>query len=187
MGQEDGGTVVNPFTHEKVAWKPIGPVVDEFLFYSRSKLDAYTCKGVIGNKDHLEARPAGDHTPWSTHSVVVDGRTVKPLRGWVYAIDGDLPDKAGFEEWLLRELRNGGYPHVKYFNILNRHWNRKSRARGVPFAKSRHSDDDHLHLSFMPGCERSNSSILADWERHRTGQVHRPRDRRRPNVVRHVL
>lgn len=155
-----GGTVFDVFHRRNVTWKPVGPVVAEFTFVVGAA--GYKLLGVVGDADHWKVRNGGDHTTRSTHSTVVGGKTVHPKSGFVYAIDSRVPEPARFERWLLKQLRAGKYPNMKYFNILNRHWNRKSRWASAVF-----SDDDHLHLSFVPGAERANSTILRDYEKLR--------------------
>jgi peptidoglycan hydrolase-like protein with peptidoglycan-binding domain len=109
------------------------------------------------------------------------GRTLSPKPGWVYAIDGTVPEPLRFEGWLLGRLRAGVYAHlVKYFNINNRHWNRKQVKNGVLFASAVSSSDTHLHMSFMPDQEYATSSILADYEVWRTTGVVVPGQRPAP-------
>jgi hypothetical protein len=165
-----GGTVYDVYNHRTLTWKPAGPVVDEWTFYTRSSTDGYTCLGVIGDSHHMSVKDGGDHTPRSTHCTTVDGKNVCPKAGWVYAIDGRVPDMAKFETWLLSQLRTGKYNHLlKYFNINNRHWNRMTGWKTVVY-----SADAHLHLSFIPGAEYADSSILADYEHYRTATTPPP-------------
>ncbi|MFG3709225.1 hypothetical protein ACGF7U_31465 [Micromonospora sp. NPDC047670] len=170
MGEIKGGTVYDPYHGRNATWRPVGPVVDEYAHYTANSRDGYVCLGVVGDRRHWNLKNAGDHTSRSTHSTIVNGKTVSPKAGWVYAIDGRVPDPARFERWFAKQLRAGKYPHVKYWNILHRHYNRK---RG--WSTAVYSSDDHLHISFIPGSEHSDSSILADYERYRTGQPATPK------------
>ncbi|MEU3455630.1 peptidoglycan-binding protein [Micromonospora sp. NPDC006766] len=159
-----GGITHDTYYNVDRAWRPVGPVVDEWQFYVALADDAYVCLGVVGNAAHWALKNAGDHTSRSSHSTVIDGKTVSPKPGWVYAIDGRVPEPVKFEKWLLGEVKAGRYPHLKYFNISNRHYNQMAGWKPV------YSSDDHLHMSFDPGCEYADSSILADYERWRTGK-----------------
>lgn len=163
-----GGTVLNPRTGQTVSWRPTAGVADDYNFVVGNRSKGYQQLGVIGNKPHLAAANPGDHTPFSTHSTVVDGKTVWPKRNWVYANDSRVPEPAKFEKWFLGRLRAGAYPYVKYWNILNRHHNRKAVKDGIKFAYSVYSGDDHLHISYIPGAEYTRSTIFADYERYRT-------------------
>ncbi|MET7808614.1 peptidoglycan-binding domain-containing protein [Micromonospora chersina] len=75
-----------------------------------------------------------------------------------------MPEPARFESWLVGQVRAGKYGHLKYFNINNRHYNQKADWKPV------YSSDSRLHMSFDPGAEYADSSILADYERWRTGK-----------------
>lgn len=171
-----GGRVFDVFHGRTVTWKPAGPVVAEFTFIAGAS--GYRLLGVVGDAGHWSIRNGGDHTSRSTHSTIVGGRTVHPKSGFVYAIDLRVPEPARFERWFLKQLRAGRYPNMKYFNILNRHWNRKRGWADAVFSK-----DDHLHLSFIPGAERANSTILRDYEKMRRakrGDADPKVDRHRP-------
>lgn len=148
-----GGVVYNPHTGRNVSWKPAGPVVDFWNFISSHKAQGFSCLGVLGNAYHLSR--TGDHTPWSNHTTPGN---VWPRVGWVYAIDVNFSRLPDFERWLLAALRAGKYKEVKYWNILNRHWNVSNR-----FKSAFYSGDHHLHMSFMPGWENGRSSILVDF------------------------
>ena len=165
-----GGRVTNPRTGGAFRWRPAGPVADEYAAIKVLVKRGYVCLGVIGNGAHLGASGAGDHTPYSTHCTVVDGKTRCPLRGWVYAIDIKVPKKhaAAFERWLLGRVRKGYYKWIKYFNINHRHWNQKARRAGKPFAWSVRSGDDHFHMSVDPGAEYAHSTILRDFDHYIT-------------------
>ncbi|MBM0201838.1 peptidoglycan-binding protein [Micromonospora sp. STR1s_5] len=163
-----GGTVYDTYYKINRSWRPIGPVVDEWQFYTAKGSDSYVCLGVVGNSAHWAIKNAGDHTSRSSHSTIIGGKTVSPKAGWVYAIDGRVPEPARFEKWFLGELKAGKYAHVKYWNIRNKHYNQKTGW------KPSYSSDDHLHLSFDPGVEYADSSILADYERYRTGKPANP-------------
>ncbi|MCX5070920.1 peptidoglycan-binding protein [Micromonospora lupini] len=165
MGTLTGGTVYDTYYKVNRSWRPIGPVVDEWQVYTAKSTDGYVCLGVVGNASHWNKKNTGDHTSRSSHSTVIGGKTVYPKSGWVYAIDGRVPEPARFEAWFLGRLKAGAYPHVKYWNINNKHYNQKAGW------KPTYSSDGHLHLSFDPGCEYADSSILADYERYRTGKA----------------
>lgn len=165
MATLTGGTVRDTYYGVNRSWRPIGPVVDEWQFYQAKSNDGYVCLGVVGNAAHWNKKNAGDHTSRSSHSTVIGGKTVYPKAGWVYAIDGRVPEPAKFEKWFLGELKAGKYKHVKYWNINNRHYNQKAGWKPV------YSSDGHLHLSFDPGSEYADSTILADYERYRTGKA----------------
>lgn len=169
MGTVTGGIAHDTYYNRDVPWKPVGPVVDEYAFYTANSKDGYICLGVVGNAAHWNHKLTGDHTSRSSHSTIVGGKTVHPKPGWVYAIDGRVPEPEKFERWFRKQLNAGTYPNVKYWNILHRHWNRK-----LGWDKAVYSGDDHLHISFIPGCEYADSSILADYERYRTGKPATP-------------
>lgn|GEM_PF-2049437 len=162
-----GGTAYDHYHRITVRWRPAGPIVDEYNFATSTS--GYRCLGVIGDPNHWPFQ-AGDHTPRSTHTTIATpgGPTIWPKNGWVYAGDFRVVDPDRFERWLLRELRAGRWAEtVKYFNINNRHWNRKAIKAGKMFAYASNSGDDHFHLSTMPGREHSRGGILAAWHRHR--------------------
>lgn len=173
-----GGEVTDPRTGATIRWRPVGPVADEWRYYMLHRTVGWTCLGVIGDRRHLRADPPQDHTPYSA-SCIGDRC---PLRGWVYAIDGRVPDQGRFAPWLLGRVRAGHYPHVKYFNVNRRHWSRAAVRGGRPFAYAASSPDDHFHLSVMPGYEYARSTILADWAHYRAHgrNVSRPVPRPRP-------
>lgn len=164
MGTLTGGIAHDTYYNVDRRWRPVGPVVDEWQFYVAKSGDAYVCLGVVGNAAHWNHKNAGDHTSRSSHSTIIGGKTVYPKPGWVYAIDGRVPEPQRFEKWFLAQLKAGKYPHVKYWNINHRHYNQKNGWAPL------YSSDDHLHMSFDPGAEYADSSILADYERYRTGK-----------------
>lgn len=170
MGTITGGVAHDTYYNRDVSWRPVGPVVDEYAFYTANSKDGYICLGVVGNASHWNHKNAGDHTSRSSHSTVIGGKTVYPKPGWVYAIDGRVPEPEKFERWFVKQLRAGKYRNVKYWNILHRHWNQK-----LGWAKATYSSDDHLHISFDPGSEYDDSSILADYEAYRTGKPTAPK------------
>lgn len=172
MATITGGSVRTP--RGTLSWRPVAPVAKAYQFVTRSGTDAYRCLGVIGNQAHLAASNPGDHTPYSTHDTWVGGKHYVPKRGWVYAIDLLVPEPAKFEKWFLSRLRAGHYPQVKYWNILHRHWNRRTVKAGKPFAKSSYSADHHLHLSIMPDGEYAPIDPLGDYEYFRTTGKNRP-------------
>lgn len=174
MAAIPGGTVRNPHTGEVVSWRPTAGTADSYLFVVNHTAQGYRQLGVIGNPAHLAARKPGDHTPWSTHAITIHGKTLRPLKGWVYADDCRVPEPDKFERWFLGRLRAGAYPHVKYFNVNGRHWHRAATRAGLPFGWSAASDDHHLHTSRMPGAEYTHCTVLADYEAHRTGNPPKP-------------
>lgn len=164
-----GGVVFDVWTRQNETWRPVGPVVDEWASYTRSATDGYVCLGVLGNDAHFNKAAAEDHTPRSVDSITLNGKTYSPLKGWIYAIDGRVPEMGKFESWFVTQLRAGRYRQVKYFNINGRHWNRAVvSAKGMQFARAFVSPDQHLHVSFMPGFEYARSTVLADYEVFRT-------------------
>jgi peptidoglycan hydrolase-like protein with peptidoglycan-binding domain len=167
MATITGGVLRTP--RGMLSWRPVAPVALEFQFLTKSAKDGYVCLGVPGNWSHLTASFPGDHTPYSTHDITVNGVHYVPKKGWVYAFDAHVAEPAKFEQWFLGRLRAGYYPFVKYWNISGRHWNRAVVKAGKPFAKSSYSGDDHLHVSAMPGSEYATTAcFLADYERWRT-------------------
>lgn len=157
-----------------LSWRPVVPVVKAYQFLTKSGTDGYQCLGVPGNQAHLTAAHPGDHTPYSTHDITIGGVHYVPKKGWVYAFDAHVPDMAGFERWFLARLRAGYYPAVKYWNINNRHWNRRVVVGGKPFGKSSYSADGHLHVSIMPDSEYVVVDFLADYEAYRKTGKNRP-------------
>lgn len=152
-----GGTVRTPYGLK--SWQPVRPVATMFAYYTANTGDGYVCAGVIGNTAHLGRRPPEDHTPYSRDSIWSGGRHYIPKAGWVYAIDGHVPEQQKFERWFLARIRAGFYPWVKYFNINNRRWTRANR-----FASAFTSADEHLHVSVMPGSEYAGGNPLADYQ-----------------------
>jgi hypothetical protein len=149
------GKFFDPFQGHTVSYEVTEPVVDLSRFVQRAG-DEFRLSGVLGNREHWMKARAGDHTSRSTHSIF----GVMPKSGFIYAIDISMPDATArsLERHLLTHLRAGRYKEVKYFNILNRHWNRQN---GFRFAQS--SGDHHLHVSIMPGHERGHSTLLSDF------------------------
>lgn len=156
-----GGKVSTP--RGVLNWQPVRPVATMYAFYTANATDDYVCAGVIGNSAHLARTPPEDHTPYSQDTVTIGGKTYVPRAGWVYAIDGHVPDQPKFEKWFLARLRAGYYPWVKYFNVDNHHW-KKSDG----WASATYSGDVHLHISVMPGSEYAPGNPLADYETYRT-------------------
>lgn len=161
MAALTGGRVRTP--RGVLSWQPARPVATMFAFYTANAKDGYVCAGVIGNSAHLGRTPPEDHTPYSQDTVTIGGRRYVPKVGWVYAIDGHVPEQAKFEKWFVARLRAGYYPWVKYFNINNHHWRRSDR-----WARATYSGDVHLHVSVMPGSEYASGDLLADYEHFRT-------------------
>lgn len=169
MAMLTGGYVWDTYYKRNVAWRPVGPVVDEYVWLTHSGTDEYVCLGVVGNADHWNTPNGEDHTSratgWTYNNA---GQVVRPLAGWVYAFDARVPEMSRFEQWMLGRLRAGFYTHlIKYFNINNRHWNRKNKSNGVMFGYATNSGDSHLHMSFMPGAEYAHSTVLSDYETFR--------------------
>ena len=170
MATLSGGTYRNPRTGRAESARVSAPVAKMYEYATRSGKDAYRCLGVVGNTSHLLARTPGDHTWFSKHSTFrkPGGPTVYPKRGWIYAGDWIVPEMAKFERWLLARLRAGYYTRlIKYFNILNRHWNRKAMRGGKMFAYANYSPDHHFHCSWMPGAEFAIVDLFADYEHFR--------------------
>lgn len=167
----------NPRTGNTESAVVVAPVAKMFVYATRSGRDGYACLGVVGNRAHLMANTPGDHSWFSRHTTfrIVGGPTLYPRKGWIYAGDWHVPEPEKFERWLLARLRAGVYLNVvKYFNINNRHWNRKAVRRGTMFAFWSHSGDAHLHLSIMPGAEYAIVDLFGDYERFRTTGKNRP-------------
>lgn len=160
-----GGKAYDTYNKTWVDWRPVAGVVDEYDFIAGAAGSGYVCLGVVGNREHWAQKNGQDHTARATGSMVVNGRTLFHLPGWVYAIDAKLPDQGKFEGWYLDQLRAGRYPQTKYFNINGRHWSREAvSGAGTPFAWATESSDHHWHNSWMPGAEYSRSTILADYD-----------------------
>ncbi|MFI5958346.1 hypothetical protein [Cryptosporangium sp. NPDC051539] len=156
-GIRTGGSVIRPSTGARVRWTPIEPIADEYDAAQAMRNKGYSCLGVIGNASHL--RGSGGHTPWCSEGF--GGRACK--FGKVYAIDLTAPNMTGLERWLIPQLRAGAYKWVFYLNINGHQYTRSDSFRG------RYSSaDQHLHLSGLAGHESDNSTILRDYENHRT-------------------
>jgi len=163
MAIRDGGTVIRPSTGATERWTPIEAVADEYDAAVALRSRGYRCLGVIGNASHL--RGSGGHTPWCSEGYA--GRACR--FGKVYAIDLEAPDMVALETWLIPRLRSGYYAWIFYLNLNGHQYTRKDSFRG------RYSSaDHHLHLSGLAGHESDNSSILRDWEAHRTGTAPSP-------------
>lgn len=166
-----------------IAWRPVSPVARTYEHYTANSADGYVCAGVLGNHAHLWRQPPEDHTPFSSDDITIAGKRYMPKPGWVYAIDGHVPDQVKFEKWLLARIRAGYYKSIKYFNINGRHWTRVNN-----FQKAYRSGDEHLHLSFMPGSEYNTDNPLRDYQIFRTtgknvaGKPHAPAPAR-PGVL----
>lgn len=160
----DGGRVWDPWYDRWASWRPVGPVVDAWR--TVDAIAALLLAGVVGNYDHWNKLNAGDHTSRSTHCVTVAGVRVCPVTGYVYAIDvnADRAILAAIVAWILAELRAGRLGELKYFNALGLHYHRNNGWRPVD------SDDEHLHLSYMPGWELRRSTLLVDFWAHHTGE-----------------
>jgi peptidoglycan hydrolase-like protein with peptidoglycan-binding domain len=161
MATLTGGRIRTP--RGVLSWQPVAPVARAYARYTEHAKDGYVCAGVMGNQAHLARRPPEDHTPYSEGDTTINGKHYVPKPGWVYAIDGHVPDQVKFEKWFLGRLRAGFYKSVKYFNINGRHWNRRNG-----FKTAWRSSDHHLHVSVMPGSEYSTDDYLGDYEVFRT-------------------
>lgn len=164
-------TYRNPNSGTNESAVVVAPVIKMYDFATRSGSDKYVCAGVVGNRAHLTAKKPGDHTWFSTHSTIrtIGGPTIYPKRNWIYAGDFHVPEPEKFERWLLARLRAGVYLNlIKYFNINNRHWNRKAIRSGKMFAYSSYSGDKHFHCSWMPGAEYALVDLFGDFEHYRT-------------------
>lgn len=107
--------------------------------------------GTIGDTSHQKG--AGDHTPWSTHV----GKYGYPTQGQVHAQDVGASDYMLdlIETFIRRSWRRGELSGLKYFNVLNRHWNIQSwtswnQAQNGTIQPT-YSSDHHLHLSMENG------------------------------------
>lgn len=177
MATITGGMYRNPNTSRNESARIVAPVVKQYEFATSSGADGYKCLGVVGNTPHLRANTPGDHTWFSKHTTfrTVGGPTLYPKRGFIYAGDWYVPEPEKFERWILARLRAGIYLDlIKYFNILNRHWNRKAIRAGKMFAYATYSGDHHLHTSWMPGAEHAVVDLFGDYEHFRTTGKNRP-------------
>lgn len=110
-----------------------------------------TFLGDIGDNTHQAG--SGDHTTRSTHI----GKYGYPTQGVVHAIDTGMTetnlDLA--ETFIRRSWRRGELSGIKYFNVLNRHWNIQTWANWesakAGTLQPRYSGDHHLHLSMENG------------------------------------
>lgn len=107
--------------------------------------------GDIGDDSHQAG--SGDHTTHSTHI----GKYGYPTQGVVHAIDtGMTSADLGLAERFIRlSWMRGELTGIKYFNVINRHWNiqtwdnyKKAKAGTL---QPRYSPDHHLHLSMENG------------------------------------
>jgi hypothetical protein len=123
--------------------------------------------GEYGDSGHQAG--AGDHTYHSTHR----GKYGYPTQGVVHAIDigASYSVLLSLEYWIRREIRFGRLKGLKYFNVLNRHWNYQTwtnynMAKGGTL-RPKYSVDHHLHLSFENGSIDGN--LLSRYLAYRTG------------------
>ncbi|GLZ81418.1 hypothetical protein Afil01_62250 [Actinorhabdospora filicis] len=136
----------DPKTGTKLSVRIVQPVCDDANYMA--DVLKWPLLGIIGNTQHWQDVPAGDHTARSTHV----GRKGAPLRGWVYAIDIGVPEarKTWVRDQILKLARSGELPQLKYFNIAGRHYNQNNN-----FSSYVRSDDQHLHLSYERTFEES--------------------------------
>lgn len=107
--------------------------------------------GDLGDDRHQQG--SGDHTTHSTHT----GKYGYPTQGVVHAIDTGMTninlDLA--ETFIRRSWRRGELTGIKYFNVLNRHWNTQTwdnyNKAKTGTLQPRYSPDHHLHLSMENG------------------------------------
>jgi hypothetical protein len=166
-----------------IPWKLVEPVKnnrDVFAkHFPKAKLN-----GNRGDQRHQNAPTPMDHTPAANSCY---GKSCN-VPGWVYALDfgnGKAPktgfDPSHFTHWLLDELRAhpDKYKEVKY--IISRipkdkgskYYGEMHRKRGwEPHGANEH--ENHVHVSFMPGFERSKSTIVADYVAHLNGGTNKP-------------
>jgi hypothetical protein len=138
-------TLIRPILDNKRAFK------DLFIPAGTSLVSVY---GDIGDAAHLKG--SGDHTPWA--SDVIFG--LRHLPGFVYAQDLHFQGRFNSDDvlpWLNFQLGRGKYPEVKY-----RIGRLVLRDRRYNWRKQKGRDDKHLHLSYMPGFERSPSTLIRD-------------------------
>ena len=129
----------------------------------------------LGNAPHQNDDPPEDHTPGSDSCI----NGLCNAQGWIYAQDfgnGDARD-TGFDlnhfvHWLLDELRRdpNKYKEVKYIistipaNKGTAYYGSMSRRNNwEPTGKNRTDHSGHVHISYMPGFERFESTIIADY------------------------
>lgn len=120
--------------------------------------------GDIGNPAHLKG--SGDHTPWASDKI--NGMKHRP--GYVYAADlgnGTGFDTKKFSAWLLAQVKAGKYPELKYFIS-----NYELYDRRYGWKKQKGTDGPgHVHMSFMPGHEKTKSTIVSDYFHHLQGKA----------------
>jgi hypothetical protein len=112
--------------------------------------------GDLGNSTHQAG--SGDHTLWSSHA----GKYGYPTQGYVHAHDTSMStaNKLLFEKWLRNEIRAGRCKGIKYFNVLNRHWNMQTWSNYYAMQRGtlapKYSGDVHLHVSYENGSIESD-------------------------------
>lgn len=143
------------------------PIIDNKVAFTGGYPGAVYA-GDRGDAAHLAG--AGDHT-WYSKDVIF-GRSMRP--GYVFAQDlgsGGEFDLARFTRWLLRALRGGAYPEVKY--VISRIEANRGVDGGIYYGlfdrryqwRTQRSTGHtkHLHLSYMPDTENKPSTIVADY------------------------
>jgi hypothetical protein len=159
-----------------VPWQLAQPVVDNHAAF-KAAFPKAALNDHLGNAPHQNVSEPLDHTSIGASCV----KRVCNVQGWVYAQDFGNGDEVGtgfdlnhFGRWLVDQLRAGRYnDHVKYvitripgnrgtayYGIMDvRHdWRAQSGVDG---------HENHVHISYKPGAERMQSTIIADYVRSR--------------------
>lgn len=148
------------------AYQLAQPILDNRAAF-RHRYPGAAYVGDVGDKAHQSG--TGDHTPHSSDAIF--GVHMSP--GWVYAQDfgNGAFDLATFTRWLLIRLRAGLYPEVKY--VISRLAANKGVAGGTFYGlfdrrynwrtQLSRGHTSHIHISYMPGYERSASRIIEDY------------------------
>jgi hypothetical protein len=167
-----------------VPWALIKPIKQNGGVFAKHFPES-RLNGDIGDWHHQNAPSPGDHTSADNFCF----RSACNKMGWVYAQDfgkGGGFDCNRFVRWLLDELRAhpDKYKEVKYI-ISTIPGNRSAddgRYYGVfhrrdnwrPTGKDKTDHADHVHISYMPGSERSESTIMADYVKFLNGGANKP-------------
>jgi len=157
-----------------IPWELVQPVVMNHNVF-KAAFPKAELNDHLGNAPHQNNDPPQDHTPGSESCY---GGTCNKL-GWVYAQDfgngkatGTGFDINHFVRWLLGELRANPkkYKEIKYI-ISTIPGNKGTPYYGLfhrendwrPTETNRDDHAGHVHLSYMPGYERAESTIIADY------------------------